>query len=100
MPVLVSQAFVNVYDVGRTTNLRVFFNAGQDMRHSWWSVLSLRRIEPYGDGWHWPKRLGMGGRSVGPPPSQTPSFLFFFPARHQPVFVGVNADVRCVPQQA
>lgn len=60
-------AFTNVYDVGFLHNLELYFNVGAQSRHGYLSILAPWRIEPYSDGWHWAKTMGMGlaGRHEG-----------------------------------
>jgi hypothetical protein len=62
--------FTNVYDIGFTQNLCLFFNVGTLSSHSIWVAMAPWRIEPYSDGWHYSKRLGIQGRHVGLEPEE------------------------------
>ena len=57
--------FVNVYDMGFTRNLQIFFNVGRGLKYNYYTLLLPLRIEPYSDGWHWAKSPGLLGHHMG-----------------------------------
>lgn len=62
--------FSNVYDIGFLQNICLFFNVGPGSNRSYWTLFAPWRIEPYSDGWHFSKRLGVQGRHVGLEPEE------------------------------
>lgn len=63
-------SFSNVYDLGFMHNLALYFNLGPFSHHSIFSILAPWRIEPYSDGWHFAKKMGMSGRHEGVNPEE------------------------------
>ncbi|KAG0702825.1 DHHC palmitoyltransferase-domain-containing protein [Suillus ampliporus] len=50
--------FVNSYDLGKSTNLRLFFNVGPD-GYPWYTLILPLRIMPYTDGRSWARHEGL-----------------------------------------
>ncbi|OAX42724.1 zf-DHHC-domain-containing protein [Rhizopogon vinicolor AM-OR11-026] len=50
--------FVNSYDLGKSTNLRLFFNVGRG-GYPWYTLILPLRIMPYTDGCSWARREGL-----------------------------------------
>lgn len=63
-------SFSNVYDIGFLHNLALYFNVGPFSHHSILSIFAPWRIEPYSDGWHFAKKMGMSGRHEGVNPEE------------------------------
>ncbi|PWN34356.1 zf-DHHC-domain-containing protein [Meira miltonrushii] len=63
-------SFSNVYDLGFMHNLALYFNIGPFSHHSIFTILAPWRIEPYSDGWHFAKKMGMSGRHEGVNPEE------------------------------
>lgn len=64
------RTFSNVYDIGFLYNIMLFFNVGPFSPHSFWTLFAPWRIEPYSDGWHFAKKIGMAGRHEGLDPNE------------------------------
>lgn len=62
--------FSNVYDIGFVHNILLFFNVGPYSSNSYLSILAPWRVEPYSDGWHYAKKMGMSGRHEGVDPNE------------------------------
>ncbi|PFH48310.1 hypothetical protein AMATHDRAFT_65799 [Amanita thiersii Skay4041] len=51
--------FVNSYDLGKRTNLELFFNVGPHGEYSYWTLIFPFKLRPYTNGRAWARRPGL-----------------------------------------
>lgn len=56
------ETFINSYDLGKSRNLKLFFNIGST-GYTPWALLLPLKTAPYSDGWSWVRREGLSGHS-------------------------------------
>ncbi|KAL1748248.1 DHHC palmitoyltransferase-domain-containing protein [Schizophyllum fasciatum] len=53
-----NRPFLNSYDLGWRTNLKLFFNVGECGEYPWYTLFVPLIVEPYTNGYQWARRVG------------------------------------------